>query len=186
VRYYRESVSARHPSTVVDGLASLFEHERVHFSKMIASLMPILNMLTSAGLGPLLSPDAADTQDTRRLTSMAECIERVQVVYLGLDALSDSMVGSTIGSILVADLAAVAGDRYFGFDRLGPCMDHAGAIIRSLRPRGNQTPAQGDELALSHIGATDGEHRLHRRDVVAGLGLAQGVQIELAGVDLPG
>ena len=112
VRYYRESVSRRHPSTVVDGLASLFEHERVHFSKMIASLMPILNMLTAADLGPLLSPDAADTRDTRRLTSMAECIERAQVVYLGLDALSDHMVGSAIGSILVADLAAVAGDRY--------------------------------------------------------------------------
>ncbi len=112
VRYYRESVSGRHPSTVVDGLANLFEHERVHFSKMIASLMPILNMLTSADLGPLLSPDAADTHDPRRLTSMAECIERAQVVYLGLDALSDSMVGSAIGSILVADLAAVAGDRY--------------------------------------------------------------------------
>ncbi len=112
VRYYRESVSNRHPSTVVDGLASLFEHERVHFSKMIASLMPILNMLTSADLGPLLSPDAADTGDPRRLTSMAACIERDQVVYLGLDALSDSMVGSAIGSILVADLAAVAGDRY--------------------------------------------------------------------------
>jgi conjugal transfer pilus assembly protein TraD len=112
VRYYRESVCGRHPSTVVDGLASLFEHERVHFSKMIASLMPILNMLTSADLGPLLSPDAADTRDPRRVTSMAECIERAQVVYLGLDALSDSMVGGAIGSILVADLAAVAGDRY--------------------------------------------------------------------------
>jgi conjugal transfer pilus assembly protein TraD len=43
---------------------------------------------------------------------MAECIERGQVVYLGLDALSDTMVGSAIGSILVADLAAVAGERY--------------------------------------------------------------------------
>lgn len=42
VRYYRERVSTRHPSTVVEGLSSLFEHERVHFSKMIASLMPIL------------------------------------------------------------------------------------------------------------------------------------------------
>jgi conjugal transfer pilus assembly protein TraD len=112
VRYCRKSVCGRHPSTVVDGLASLFEHERVHFSKMIASLMPILNMLTAADLGPLLSPDAADTSDPRRLTSMAECIERAQVVYLGLDALSDSMVGGAIGSILVADLAAVAGDRY--------------------------------------------------------------------------
>jgi hypothetical protein len=94
VRYYREAVRERHPSTVVDGLASLFEHEQVHFAKMIASLMPILNMPTAADLGPLLSPDAADTSDRSRLTSMAECIDRAQVVYLGLDALSDAMVGS--------------------------------------------------------------------------------------------
>jgi conjugal transfer pilus assembly protein TraD len=132
VRYYRESVSNRHPSTVVDGLASLFEHERVHFAKMIASLMPILNMLTSADLGPLLSPDAADTSDPRRLTSMAECIERAQVVYLGLDALSDSMVGSAIGSILVADLAAVAGDRYnygVGLKPVNVFIDEAAEVV---------------------------------------------------------
>jgi conjugal transfer pilus assembly protein TraD len=132
VRYYRDVVRARHPSTVVDGLASLFEHERVHFSKMIASLMPILNMLTSADLGPLLSPDAADPRDPRRLTSMAECIERAQVVYLGLDALSDSMVGSAIGSILVADLAAVAGDRYnygVGLKPVNVFIDEAAEVV---------------------------------------------------------
>ena len=125
-------MSRRHPSTVVDGLASLFEHERVHFFKMIASLMPILNMLTSADLGPLLSPDAADTRDPRRLTSMAECIERAQVVYLGLDALSDSMVGSAIGSILVADLAAVAGDRYnygVGLKPVNVFIDEAAEVV---------------------------------------------------------
>jgi hypothetical protein len=101
-------------------------------SKMIASLMPILNMLTSADLGPLLSPDAADTRDTRRLTSMAECIERAQVVYLGLDALSDSMVGGAIGSILVADLAAVAGDRYNSGVNLTPVnvfIDEAAEVV---------------------------------------------------------
>jgi conjugal transfer pilus assembly protein TraD len=117
---------------VVEGLASLFEHERVHFAKMIASLMPILNMLTAADLGPLLSPDAADTRDPRRLTSMAECIERAQVVYLGLDALSDSMVGSAIGSILVADLAAVAGDRYnygVGLKPVNVFIDEAAEVV---------------------------------------------------------
>jgi conjugal transfer pilus assembly protein TraD len=43
---------------------------------------------------------------------MAECIDRAQVVYLGLDSHSDTVVGSAIGTILVADLAAVAEDRY--------------------------------------------------------------------------
>jgi conjugal transfer pilus assembly protein TraD len=132
VRYYREAVREHHPCTVVDGLASLFEHEQVHFAKMIASLMPILNMLTAADLGPLLSPDAADPRDRRRLTSMAECIERAQVVYLGLDALSDAMVGSAIGSILVADLAAVAGDRYnygVGLSPVNVFIDEAAEVV---------------------------------------------------------
>ena len=132
LRYYRETVRARHPSTVVEGLANLLEHERVHFAKMIASLMPILNMLTAADLGPLLSPEAADQRDPRRLTSMAECIERAQVVYLGLDALADSMVGGAIGSILVADLAAVAGDRYNYGVNLAPVnvfIDEAAEVV---------------------------------------------------------
>jgi conjugal transfer pilus assembly protein TraD len=112
LRYYRERVAPEHPSTVVEGLAGLFEHEQVHFSKMIASLMPILTMLTSGDLQGLLSPDSATAADRRRLTSMSEVIEACEVLYVGLDALSDAMVGSSIGSILIADLAAVAGDRY--------------------------------------------------------------------------
>ena len=34
------------------------------------------------------------------------------MAYIALDSLSDGLVGSAIGSILLADLAAVAGDRY--------------------------------------------------------------------------
>lgn len=112
IRFYREKVAEERPSTVLEGLANLYEHDRVHFSKMVASLTPILNMLTSGDLGPLLSHDAGDKPDRRRQTHLGECIERHEVVYIGLDALSDSMVAHAIGSILVADLAAVAGDRY--------------------------------------------------------------------------
>jgi len=112
VRYYRERVSSDQPSTVLDGLLGLYEHEQVHFSKMVASLMPILNMLTSGDLEGLLSPVAGTADDSRRLTNLAEVIAADEVLYVGLDSLSDAMVGSAIGSILIADLAAVAGDRY--------------------------------------------------------------------------
>ncbi len=112
VRFYQEQVRADQPSTVVDGLVSLFEHDKVHFSKMVASLVPILNMLTAGALGPLLSPDSDDSTDARPITAMASIVERAQVAYIGLDSLSDGMVGAAIGSILIADLAAVAGDRY--------------------------------------------------------------------------
>ncbi|WP_245561967.1 TraM recognition domain-containing protein [Lamprocystis purpurea] len=120
MRYYRERVSSDHPSTVLDGLLGLYEHEQVHFSKMVASLMPILNMLTSGDLERLLSPVAGTADDPRRLTNLAEVIAADEVLYVGLDSLSDAMVGSAIGSILIADLAAVAGDRYNHQGRLRP------------------------------------------------------------------
>jgi conjugal transfer pilus assembly protein TraD len=88
----------------------MFQHDRDHFTRMIASLFPVLNMLTSGSLGPLLSPPKHDTETTPSNT--ASIIRFGSVAYLGLDSLTDSMVGSAIGSILLSDLAAVAGDRY--------------------------------------------------------------------------
>ncbi len=112
VRFYRDHVQEVKPNPDLEGLLSMWEHDRAHFGKMIASLLPVLNMLTSGTLGPLLSPDVDDPNDTRPITDMARVINNNQVLYIGLDSLSDSMVGSAIGSILLADLTAVAGDRY--------------------------------------------------------------------------
>lgn len=112
VRFYREFVQYQAPNLDLEGLLSLFEHDRTHFSKMVASLIPIMNMLTSGPLGPLLSPNPNDADDLRPITNTGLIIEKAQVAYIGLDSLSDGMVGSAIGSILLADLAAVAGDRY--------------------------------------------------------------------------
>jgi len=112
VRFYRDTVQAEHPNMDLEGLISMFEHDRTHFGKMVASLLPIMNMLTSGTLGPLLSPDPNDVDDPRPITDSARIINNAQVAYIGLDSLSDGMVGSAIGSILLADLASVAGDRY--------------------------------------------------------------------------
>lgn len=112
VTYYRNHVQELHPSPDLEGLLSMWEHDRAHFGKMIASLLPVLNMLTSGTLGSLLSPNADDPDDLRPITDMSRVINNNQVLYIGLDSLSDNMVGSAIGSILLADLTAVAGDRY--------------------------------------------------------------------------
>ena len=41
------------------------------------------------------------------------------MAYLGLDSLTDNMVGSALGSIFLSDLTAVAGDRYnYGVNNL--------------------------------------------------------------------
>lgn len=112
MQFYKDHIKHTAPSPDLEGLFSMFVHDREHFGKMTASLLPVLNMLTSGDLAGLLSPDATDPNDDRLITDMARCINNKQVLYIGLDSLTDSMVGSAIGSILLSDLTAVAGDRY--------------------------------------------------------------------------
>ena len=112
IRYYRAEVEDFHPSGALDGLISIFEHSREHATKMIASLLPVLSMLTSGHVGALLSPDPGDSDDARPITDLARIIDNREVAYISLDSLSDGMVGTAIGSILLADLAATAGAIY--------------------------------------------------------------------------
>ncbi|WP_291987256.1 hypothetical protein [Candidatus Accumulibacter sp. ACC007] len=101
-------------------MISTSEHNREHFQNMVASLIPILSMLTSDPLHALLSPDSEPGHE-RLVTDMSKIIHGNKVVSIGLAALADSTVGSAIGSILLADLAAVAGDRYnYAIDSLTP------------------------------------------------------------------
>lgn len=132
VAFYKNHVQEKHPSQALDGLVKMFEHEKAHFSKMVASLEPILNQLTSGELGDLLSPDPEDVDDLRPITDSARMINSGQVVYIGLDSLSDGTVGSAIGSIMLADLTAVAGDRYnYGVDNrpVNILVDEAAEVV---------------------------------------------------------
>lgn len=104
--YYDEIVPVK-PNSDIEGLLTQLEHDRTHFSKMIAGLLPILVMLTAGAMGPLLSPSKED-----EAMDMNSVIKSGGVLYLGLDSLSDPMVGSTIGSLALADLASTAGEIY--------------------------------------------------------------------------
>ncbi len=103
----------------IDGLLSLVEHNRMHFSKMIASLIPVLNMLTSGELGDLLSPNEMDSTDKRPILDTSNIIAGKHALYVGLDSLSDSIVSSAIGSIVLADFASVAGMIYNSGKKMG-------------------------------------------------------------------
>lgn len=111
ISYYKEVVIHEHPNVDLAGLISTHEHNRDHFQKMIASLIPILSMLTSDPLKDLLSPEF-EGDHNRVVTDMARIIRDDAVAYLGLDSLADSTVGSAIGSVFLADLTAVAGNLY--------------------------------------------------------------------------
>lgn len=132
MRFYREQVQDEHSSAEIEGLLSMFQHDATHFSKMVANLLPIMNMLTSGELGQLLSPDPNDMEDTRPITDSAKIINNKQVAYFGLDSLTDSMVGSAMGSIFLSDLTSVAGDRYnYGVDNetVNIFVDEAAEVI---------------------------------------------------------
>ena len=131
-KFYFEEVQGVSPSSDLEGLLSMHQHDRDHFSRMVASLFPVLNMLTSGKIGELLSPDEKAVDDARPITDSGKIIKGGDVAYIGLDSLSDSMVGSAIGSIMLSDLAAVAGERYnygVGLRPVNVFIDEAAEVI---------------------------------------------------------
>lgn len=132
IQFYKDIVIHDVPAVDLDGLISTYEHNREHFQKMVASLIPILSMLTSEPLTELLSPNLEPGHE-RIVTDMARAIRSDKVLYVGLDSLADATVGSAIGSVLLADLAAVAGDRYnYGIESIKPVnlfIDEAAEVI---------------------------------------------------------
>lgn len=117
MRFYFAEVQPEHPNSDLEALLTIYTHDRAHFGKMIATLLPVLNMLTSGELGDLLSPDPRDLSDSRLIVDTTKIINNGQVLYLGLDSLSDGIVGSAIGSLALSDATSVSGNRYnYGVD----------------------------------------------------------------------
>ena len=117
MKFYVAHIQPDHASSELVGLMNMYQHDATHFSKMVSNLLPIMNMLTSGEIGALLSPDPNDLSDDRAITDSAKIINNGMVAYIGLDSLTDAMVGSALGSIFLSDLTAVAGDRYnYGVD----------------------------------------------------------------------
>jgi conjugal transfer pilus assembly protein TraD len=99
---------------------------------MIASLIPILNMLTSGEMGGLLSPNGDDIDDTRPIYDSSMILKGKHVLYVALDSLSDSMVASAIGSLLLSDFATAAGRIYnsnISHGRITLFVDEAAEVV---------------------------------------------------------
>ena len=110
--FWEETVKPEHPEPVLNRLIDTYRHDREHYAKITASLMPVLAMLTAGSLAKSLSPDREDPDDPRDVETLEGIIGAGGVFYVGLDALPDSTVASALGSILLADLTALAGARY--------------------------------------------------------------------------
>lgn len=102
---------------VLDGLRSAVRYDRTYFDKIVASLLPLLEKLTTGKIAQLLAPDYADLSDPRPIFDWMQIIRKRAIVYVGLDALSDAEVAAAVGNSMFSDLVSVAGHLYkFGID----------------------------------------------------------------------
>jgi conjugative coupling factor TraD (SXT/TOL subfamily) len=97
---------------VADALRSAFEYDKTYFDKLTASLLPLLEKLTSGSSGSLLAPIYADVSDRRLILDWMRVVRENAVVYVGLDALSDHEAASAVGNSMFADFTSVAGALY--------------------------------------------------------------------------
>ncbi|UOB57014.1 type IV conjugative transfer system coupling protein TraD [Burkholderia pyrrocinia] len=102
---------------VLDGLRSAVRYDRTYFDKIVASLLPLLEKLTTGKTAQLLAPNYADLDDPRPIFDWMQIIRKRAIVYVGLDALSDAEVAAAVGNSMFSDLVSVAGHLYkFGVD----------------------------------------------------------------------
>lgn len=112
VAYYEHHIGLAQRTKILDAQVRTFRHNREHYQKITANLLPVLSMLTSGDLGRTLSPEPFDADDTRPIMNFEKIEQGGHVLYMCLDALPDPSVATAIGALALADLAARAGMRY--------------------------------------------------------------------------
>lgn len=98
--------------SILDGLRSAVRYDKTYFDKIVASLLPLLEKLTTGKTAQLLAPSYCDLDDPRPIFDWQQIIRKRGVVYVGLDALSDSEVAAAVGNSMFADLVSIAGYIY--------------------------------------------------------------------------
>ena len=97
---------------VLDGLVSAFKYDKTYFDKIVSSGGPLMEKLTTGKLAELISPNYLNEDDSRPIFEWLDVIRRKGIVYVGLDALTDTTVASAVGNSMFADLVSVAGHIY--------------------------------------------------------------------------
>lgn len=110
MRKYVEHMGVSDP--IVLGLLSALRYDRTYFDKLVASLLPLLEKLTTGKIGKLIAPDYFDVSDDRPIFDWTQVIRKKAIVYIGLDALTDTEVASAVGNSMFSDLVSTSGMIY--------------------------------------------------------------------------
>ncbi|GBU08997.1 conjugative coupling factor TraD, PFGI-1 class [Gammaproteobacteria bacterium] len=140
-KYYKE-----HPdinNIVGNQLINKINYDSGHMGKLIASLQPFLDKMTTGKVADLLIPNG-----DRPIFDWNDIIQKGGVVYIGLDALSDPEVASAVGNSMFADLTSIAGRIYktgsdYGLPIIGKPMTGKKA---NNRPKKRKIQLHADEF----------------------------------------
>jgi len=117
---------------VLDGLVSAFKYDKTYFDKIVSSVGPLMEKLTTGKIAELISPNYLDETDSRPIFEWMDVIRRKGIVYVGLDALTDTTVASAVGNSMFADLVSVAGHIYKHGVEVDPI--NAGQVTSNTMP----------------------------------------------------
>lgn len=116
--YYNDNLKHKKQITAVDGMIEFALHDEGHYTKMVVSLRPVLTTLTADPLNELLSPiDDPRKEDPRPIVDLKSVMEKGGCIYISLDSLTDSTSAGFIARLVLAELAAAAGERYNNDDK---------------------------------------------------------------------
>jgi conjugative coupling factor TraD (TOL family) len=97
---------------IFDDLHNASRYDKEYFSKITASLGPLLKKLTTGRIATLISMDYDPIADPRGSLDWLQVIRNKKIVYVGLDTLTDPVVGAAVGNAMFSDLVSVAGRLY--------------------------------------------------------------------------
>jgi len=121
---------------VADALASVLANDRTYFEKLVNSLYPLLEKLTTGPLGELISPDYFNTEDPRPVLDWLSVINRGGIVYCGFDSLTIRDAAEAVSASMLADLVSTFGRIY----------KHGATYGMSSQERQRRVRFHGDEL----------------------------------------
>lgn len=107
--YQNMSLSANERD-IAQSLTKAFITDPQYLSKLVASLDPFLEKMTTGSVADLIAPAFVDP--SKDVFDWGSIIQSGGIVYVGLDALSDQEVARTVGSSMLADLTSQYGRIY--------------------------------------------------------------------------
>jgi conjugative coupling factor TraD (SXT/TOL subfamily) len=93
--------------SILKGLVSALEYDKTYYDKLVASLLPFLDKMTTGNIKDILSPKKGQKRMRWR-----DVIAKRGVVYIGLDALTDPVIAGAFASSCLSDLVSLTGEIY--------------------------------------------------------------------------